>query len=83
MAISEIIAAISETQLIALLYLVLSGTYLVVLPALLYFYLKSRWYVAGSIERLIMYLFVFLFFPGLLLLSPLLNFRPKGRKLQA
>ncbi|MDJ0647516.1 MAG: NAD(P)H-quinone oxidoreductase subunit L [Xenococcaceae cyanobacterium MO_188.B19] len=75
--------AITETQLIALLYLVLSGTYLVVLPGILYFYLKSRWYVAGSIERLIMYLFVFLFFPGLLLLSPLLNFRPKGRKLQA
>ncbi len=83
MAISEIITAISETQLIALLYLVLSGTYLLVLPGLLYFYLKSRWYVAGSIERLIMYLFVFLFFPGLLLLSPLLNFRPKGCKLQA
>ncbi|MDJ0682987.1 MAG: NAD(P)H-quinone oxidoreductase subunit L [Xenococcaceae cyanobacterium MO_167.B52] len=75
--------AITETQLIALLYLVLSGTYLVVLPGILYFYLKSRWYVASSIERLIMYLFVFLFFPGLLLLSPLLNFRPKGRKLQA
>ena len=83
MAISEIITAISETQLIALLYLVLSGTYLVVLPGILYFYLKSRWYVASSIERLIMYLFVFLFFPGLLLLSPFLNFRPKGRKLQA
>lgn len=82
MAIPEIITAISDTQLIALLYLVLSGTYLVVLPAILYFYLKSRWYVAGSIERLIMYLFVFLCFPGLLLLSPLLNFRPKGRKLQ-
>lgn len=75
--------AITDTQLVALLYLVLSGTYLIVLPGLLYFYLKSRWYVASSIERLIMYLFVFLFFPGLLLLSPLLNFRPKGRKLQA
>ena len=75
--------AIAETQLIALLYLVLSGTYLVVLPGLLYFYLKSRWYVAGSIERLIMYLFVFLCFPGMLLLSPFLNFRLKGRKLKA
>ncbi len=81
MAIAELLSAFSQTQLIALLYLVLSGTYLVVLPGLLYFYLKIRWYVAGSIERLIMYLFVFMCFPGLLLLSPFLNFRPKGRKL--
>ncbi|HHP7229584.1 MAG TPA: NAD(P)H-quinone oxidoreductase subunit L [Xenococcaceae cyanobacterium] len=73
--------AIAETQLIALLYLVLSGAYLVVLPGILYFYLKNRWYVASSVERLFMYLLVFLFFPGMLLLSPFLNFRPQGRKL--
>ena len=74
---------LTETNLIALLYLVLSGAYLIVLPALVYFYLKNRWYVASSIERLIMYLFVFLSFPGMLLLSPLLNFRPKRRDLKA
>ncbi len=74
---------ITETQLVALLYLVLSGTYLVVLPALVYFYLNQRWYVASSAERLIMYLFVFLSFPGMLLLSPFLNFRPKRRDLKA
>ncbi len=74
---------VTETQLVALLYLVLSGTYLVVLPAFVYFYLKQRWYVASSVERLIMYLFVFLSFPGMLLLSPFLNFRPKGRDLKA
>ena len=68
---------VTETQLVAILYLVLSGTYLVVLPGLVYFYLKQRWYVAGSIERLFMYLFVFLSFPGMLLLSPFLNFRLK------
>jgi NAD(P)H-quinone oxidoreductase subunit L len=73
---------LTETNLVALIYLVLSGTYLVVLPAILYFYLKNRWYVASSIERLIMYLFVFLCFPGLLLLSPFLNFRPKRRELK-
>lgn len=71
---------VTETQLVALLYLVLSGTYLVVLPGLVYFYLKNRWYTASSVERLIMYLFVFLTFPGMLLLSPFLNFRPKPRK---
>ena len=74
---------VTETQLVALLYLVLSGTYLIVLPALVYFYLKNRWYTASSVERLIMYLFVFLSFPGMLLLSPFLNFRPKSRKLKA
>jgi NAD(P)H-quinone oxidoreductase subunit L len=74
---------LTETNLIALIYLVLSGTYLLVLPALVYFYLKNRWYVASSIERLIMYLLVFLSFPGMLLLSPFLNFRPKRRQLKA
>ncbi len=74
---------LTENNLVALLYLVLSGTYLVVLPALVYLYLKNRWYVASSIERLIMYLFVFLSFPGMILLSPFLNFRPKRRDLKA
>ena len=74
---------LTETNLVALLYLVLSGTYLLVLPAFVYFYLSKRWYTASSIERLIMYLFVFLSFPGMLLLSPFLNFRPKRRDLKA
>jgi NAD(P)H-quinone oxidoreductase subunit L len=73
---------LTENNLVALIYLVLSGTYLLVLPAFVYFYLKNRWYVASSIERLIMYLLVFLSFPGMLLLSPLLNFRPKRRQLK-
>jgi NAD(P)H-quinone oxidoreductase subunit L len=68
----------SETGLVALLYLVLSGLYLVILPALVYFYLKS-WYVVSSVERLFMYFLVFFFFPGMLLLSPVLNFRPQRR----
>ena len=74
---------LTETNLVALIYLVLSGTYLLVLPALVYFYLKNRWYTASSVERLIMYLFVFLCFPGMLLLSPFLNFRPKRREIKA
>ena len=70
---------LSETGLVALLYLVLSGLYLLVLPALVYFYLKSRWYVVSSVERLFMYCRVFFFVPGMLLLSPVLNFRPQRR----
>ncbi|MBP0022042.1 MAG: NAD(P)H-quinone oxidoreductase subunit L [Cyanobacteria bacterium SBLK] len=67
------------TLFVALLYLSLSGLYLVVLPGFMYFYLNQRWYTAGSMERLLMYFGVFFFFPGLLLLSPILNFRPKRR----
>ena len=66
--------------LIPLLYLVLGGAYLVLLPLAVFFYLQNRWYVASSLERSFLYFLVFLFFPGLLLLSPFLNFRPRRRE---
>jgi NAD(P)H-quinone oxidoreductase subunit L len=65
---------------VALLYLVLGGAYLAVVPLALFFYLKARWFVASSIERTFMYFLVFLFFPGMLVLSPFLNFRPQRRQ---
>jgi NAD(P)H-quinone oxidoreductase subunit L len=68
-------------MIVALLYLALSGVYLLVVPAALYAYLQKRWYVASSFERAFMYFLVFFFFPGLLLLSPFLNFRPKRREI--
>ena len=70
-------------MLIALLYLVLLGAYLVVIPLVLNGYMQLRWYVASSFERGFMYFLVFFFFPGLLLLAPFLNFRPKRRQIQA
>jgi NAD(P)H-quinone oxidoreductase subunit L len=70
-------------MIVALLYLILSGSYLLVIPGGLYLYLKKRWYIASSIERLLMYSLMFLFFPGMLLLSPFLNFRPKRREVEA
>lgn len=66
-----------------LLYVILGGTYLLVAPGVLYFYLKTRWYVAGSAERLLMYFLVFFLFPGLILLSPFLNFRPQPRQIES
>ncbi len=69
------------TITVALLYLVLAGAFLVVIPGLLYVYLQARWYVASSFERAFMYFLVFMFFPGLLLLAPFLNFRPKRREI--
>jgi NAD(P)H-quinone oxidoreductase subunit L len=68
-------------MILALLYLMLSGAYLLVIPGALYLYLSKRWYVASSFERAFMYFLVFFFFPGLLLLSPFLNFRPKLRQI--
>lgn len=70
-----------DTLLIALLYLSLSVLYLLIVPGAVYFYLNSRWYVASSFERAFMYFLMFFFFPGMLLLSPFLNFRPKRRQL--
>ncbi|MEW5859212.1 MAG: NAD(P)H-quinone oxidoreductase subunit L [Cyanobacteriota bacterium] len=70
-------------MMVAILYLVLSGAYLVVIPFALYAYLQKRWYVVSSFERSFMYFLVFFFFPGLLLLSPFLNFRPKRRQVQS
>ncbi|BDA39309.1 NAD(P)H-quinone oxidoreductase subunit L [Candidatus Atelocyanobacterium thalassae] len=82
MNIANIISAFSwDTLLAALTYLTLSISYLLIVPGLIYIYLKSRWYVASSIERTFMYSLMFFFFPGVLLLSPFLNFRPKRRQL--
>ncbi len=82
MNIADIITTLSwDTLLAALTYLALGISYLLLVPGLMYIYLKSRWYVASSIERTFMYSLVFFFFPGMLLLSPFLNFRPKRRQL--
>jgi NAD(P)H-quinone oxidoreductase subunit L len=62
-------------------FVALGGTYLLVMPLLLMFLLKARWYVASSIERVFLYFGVFLFFPGLLLLAPFFNFRPERRSI--
>ena len=71
----------TQPTLIALaLYVALGGAYLFVLPFGLYLYLQKRWYVASSIERLFAYFFMFLLFPGMILLAPFLNFRPKPRQ---
>ena len=69
-------------MVVAILYLALAGAFLLVIPAGIYVYLQKRWYTASSIERLLMYFFVFLFFPGMLLLSPFLNLRPLPRAIE-
>ena len=68
-------------MVVALLYLILAGAYLLVIPFTVLLYLKQRWYVASSFERAFMYFMVFFFFPGLLLLGPFVNFRPERRQI--
>ncbi|MBU6187066.1 MAG: NAD(P)H-quinone oxidoreductase subunit L [Synechococcales bacterium] len=65
-----------------LIYLGLAGVYLLVVPIILFFYLQSRWNNVSSFERGFMYFLVFMFFPGMLLFSPFLNFRPKPREIK-
>jgi len=68
-------------MVVALLYLILAGAYLLAVPIAVLLYLKLRWYVASSVERVFMYFLVFFFFPGLLLLSPVVNIRPRQRQI--
>ncbi|MGC1219089.1 MAG: NAD(P)H-quinone oxidoreductase subunit L [Phormidesmis sp.] len=63
------------------LYATFAVLYLLVVPLALMYYLKGRWNAAGSVERLMLYGLILVFFPGCLLISPFLNFRPKRREI--
>ena len=65
------------------LYGGLAIAYLVVIPAAILFYLKAKWNKVSSVARFVLYGLVFAFFPGMLLLSPILNFRPQPRSLNS
>ncbi|MFM9047342.1 MAG: NAD(P)H-quinone oxidoreductase subunit L [Cyanobium sp.] len=69
----------TETLLVLGAYVALGGLYLVVIPLVLLWWLKSRWTVMGKIERTAIYGLVFLFFPGLILFAPFLNLRMAGQ----
>lgn len=49
--------------------------YFLVIPLLLYNYLRLRWYKRKLPEAFLQFGLVFIFFPGLLLLAPFINFR--------
>ena len=68
-----------ETLLVLALYGGIAGAYLVVIPLLLFAWMHRRWTVMGKLERTGVYGLVFLFFPGLILFSPVLNLRMAGQ----
>ncbi len=61
-------------------YGAIAALYLVIVPLALMFYFRSRWYKTGSWERAFICFMAFFFFPGLLVVSPFLNFRPPLRQ---
>ena len=68
-----------DTLLVILAYVLLGGLYLVVVPLALFFWMNSRWTRMGKLERLGIYGLVFLFFPGMVVFAPFLNFRLSGQ----
>ena len=71
--------ASTETLLVLAAYALLGGLYLVVVPLALFFWMNSRWTRMGKVERLGVYGLVFLFFPGMVVFAPFLNFRLSGQ----
>ena len=65
--------------MVLLAYVVLGGTYLVVVPLALYAWMNKRWHRMGKLERLGIYGMVIFFFPGMILFAPFLNFRLSGQ----
>ena len=68
-----------DTLLLIAVYAAFGAAYLVVVPLFLLLWMNKRWTVMGKVERLGIYGLVFLFFPGMILFSPFLNFRLSGQ----
>ena len=68
-----------DTLLVILAYALLGGLYLLVVPLALFLWMNSRWTHMGKVERLLVYGLVFLFFPGMVVFAPFLNFRLSGQ----
>ncbi|CAJ1938883.1 unnamed protein product [Sphenostylis stenocarpa] len=49
--------------------------YFLVVPPIIMFWLWKRWYRRGLLEMYFQFMFVFIFFPGVILWAPFLNFR--------
>ncbi|QCD83677.1 NAD(P)H-quinone oxidoreductase subunit L, chloroplastic [Vigna unguiculata] len=49
--------------------------YFLVVPPIIMIWLWKRWYRRGLLEMYLQFMFVFIFFPGVILWAPFLNFR--------
>ena len=80
MDLQSLVSSIPQDTLpVILAYVRLGGLYLVVVPLALFIWMNSRWTRMGKVERLGVYGLVFLFFPGMVVFAPFLNFRLSGQ----
>ena len=80
MDLQSLASSIPQDILLAVLaYVLLGGLYLLMVPLALFFWMNSRWHRMGKMERLLVYGLVFLFFPGMVVFAPFLNFRLSGQ----
>ena len=80
MDLQSLVSSIPQDPLLVILaYVLLGGLYLMVVPLALFFWMNSRWTRMGKVERLGVYGLVFLFFPGMVVFAPFLNFRLSGQ----
>jgi NAD(P)H-quinone oxidoreductase subunit L len=63
------------------IYGAVTALYLVVVPVILMFYFRARWYKTGAWERSFICFMVFFFFVGMLIVAPFFNFRQPARKI--
>ncbi|KAI3466969.1 hypothetical protein Pfo_023632 [Paulownia fortunei] len=49
--------------------------YFIVIPPIIMNWLRTRWYKRNLLEMYLQFMFVFMFYPGVLLWAPFLNFR--------
>ena len=68
-----------ETVLVFMAYIAFASAYLIIVPLSLMLWIQQRLTRMGKIERLVVYGMVFLFFPGMIVFAPFLNFRPYGQ----
>ena len=68
-----------ETLLVLVAYGSLAVVYLLVVPLGLFLWMNRRWHQMGNVERLLVYGMVCLFFPGMVVYAPFLNFRLSGQ----
>ncbi|XP_039127095.1 NAD(P)H-quinone oxidoreductase subunit L, chloroplastic [Dioscorea cayenensis subsp. rotundata] len=54
---------------------IISFFYFIVMPPIIMNWMRLRWYKRKFVEMYFQFMFVFLFFPGLMLWAPFLNFR--------
>lgn len=71
----------TDTLMLIGTYLGLAGAYLLVIPFIVANYVDKRWNTSGGFEKILIFFAVFFFFPGIILVAPFINYRPKRRSI--